>query len=210
MAKRYNSNDTKITKIISIALVVVLVVVIGVIIFKNVFGEEPPKTLPSTYDQVATTELIEATTSNSSEESKKPTDKEANKGETSATEPTTEKVVVPSDGGEDAKYFSGIYTPYRVVDTLAEEFEEDEVTLREAFGEAYSGGLIAFYKDGTFKDTVTTSSANSGSYKVSGEMIIATYADDKNMEITVTGWSGGRPAEFMIEYGGGYQVYFGL
>ena len=211
MAKRYNSNDAKITMIISLALVVVLVGLIGVIVFKKVFGEEPEKTLPATFDQIATTEVIEDTTAKVEKTTQKPTEQ----GATSATQPTTEKVVVPSQGEDDGKYFAGIYTPYRVVDTLAEENrdgegrEGDEATLREAFGEAYSGGIIAFYKDGTFKDTVTTSSANTGSYRVSGETIIATYSNDTNMEIIVTGWSGGTPDEFMIEYGGGYQVYFG-
>ena len=212
MAKRYKSNDAKITMIISLALIVALVALIGVIVVKKVFGEEPPKTLPATFDQVTATEVIEDTTAKDEVATQNPTDQ----GSTSATQPTTEKVVVPSQGEEDGKFFSGVYEPYRVIDTLADENsdvednEDGEATLREAFGEAYAGGMITFYKNGTFKDTVTTSSANTGSYRVSGEMIIATYSNDTNMEITVTGWSGERPDEFIIEYGGGYQVYFGL
>ena len=215
MAKRYNSNDSKITKLISLVLVIALVGLIGVIVVKKVFGEEPPKTLPATFDQVTTTEVIEDTTA----KEEKPTQKPTEQGATSATQPTTEKVVVPSQGENDGEFFSGVYEPYKVIDTLAEEnsgvedyegYDDGEATLREAFGEAYAGGMITLYKNGTFKDTVTTSSANTGSYRVAGEMIIATYSNDTNMEITVTGWSGGRPDEFIIEYGGGYQVYFGL
>jgi hypothetical protein len=77
------------------------------------------------------------------------------------------------------------------------------------FGSGYNtSGVITFNNDGTFSDTIPSENARTGGYVVQNNKIIATYSDDKNMEITVTEWDGNTPASFYIVYAG-YNVYFG-
>lgn len=116
---------------------------------------------------------------------------------------TTEKVVVPDSDSDDESYFDASFTPYKAFDTDT----QSNVSMREVFGSSYTGGTFVFYSDGIFKDNLSISFVNSGSYAVSGDTIRATYTNDKNITIGIVSSNGDIPTEIMINYGG-YDVYF--
>jgi hypothetical protein len=115
-------------------------------------------------------------------------------------------VVVPTEAEGEISHFNATFIPNgKVVDTVS----GNETSLREVFGSGYNtSGVITFNNDGTFSDTIPSENARTGGYVVQNNKIIATYSDDKNMEITVTEWDGNTPASFYIVYAG-YNVYFG-
>ena len=206
MAGRHSAKTSK--KPILIICIVAAVIIIGVIcavIFFN-SGSKPANTTSTTTHQ--TTSTVPSTTVESAQTTLQPTESEqpTTQSETFAGETSeVSKVVVPTQGGQEVSYFNATYVPYKAVDSSTNE----ECTLREVFGSAFSQGVITFNSDGTFTDSVTSSSANSGAYAVEGDKIVATYTNDKNMSVKVTSWEGDTPSELIINYGG-YDVYFNM
>lgn len=206
MAGRHSAKISK--KPILIICIVTAVIIIGVIcavIFFN-SGSKPANTTSTTTQQ--TTSTVPSTSVESAQTTLQPTESEqpTTQSETFAGETSeVSKVVVPTQGGQEVSYFNATYVPYKAVDSSTNE----ECTLREVFGSAFSQGVITFNSDGTFTDSVTSSSANSGAYAVEGDKIVATYTNDKNMSVKVTSWEGDTPSELIINYGG-YDVYFNM
>lgn len=206
MAGRHSAKTSK--KPIVIICIVTAVIIIGVIcavIFFN-SGSKPANTTSTTTQQ--TTSTVQSTTVESAQTTLQPTESEqpTTQSETFAGETSeVSKVVVPTQGGQEVSYFNATYVPYKAVDSSTNE----ECTLREVFGSAFSQGAITFNSDGTFTDSVTSSSANSGAYAVEGDKIVATYTNDKNMSVKVASWEGDTPSELIINYGG-YDVYFNM
>lgn len=206
MAGRHSAKTSK--KPIVIICIVTAVIIIGVIcavIFFN-SGSKPANTTSTTTQQ--TTSTVQSTSVESAQTTLQPTESEqpTTQSETFAGETSeVSKVVVPTQGGQEVSYFNATYVPYKAVDSSTNE----ECTLREVFGSAFSQGVITFNSDGTFTDSVTSSSANSGAYAVEGDKIVATYTNDKNMSVKVASWEGDTPAELIINYGG-YDVYFNM
>ena len=206
MAGRHSAKTSK--KPIVIICIVTAVIIIGVIcavIFFN-SGSKPANTTSTTTQQ--TTSTVQSTSVESAQTTLQPTESEQPTtqseiftGETSEVS----KVVVPTKSGQEVSYFNATYVPYKAIDSSTNE----ECTLREVFGSAFSQGVITFNSDGTFTDSVTSSSANSGSYAVEGDKIVATYTNDKNMSVKVISWEGDTPSELIINYGG-YDVYFNM
>ena len=206
MAGRHSAKTSK--KPILIICIVAAVIIIGVIcavIFFN-SGSKPANTTSTTTQQ--TTSTVQSTSVESAQTTLQPTESEqpTTQSETFAGETSeVSKVVVPTQGDQEVSYFNATYVPYKAVDSSTNE----ECTLREVFGSAFSQGVITFNSDGTFTDSVTSSSANSGAYAVEGDKIVATYTNDKNMSVKVTSWEGDTPSELIINYGG-YDVYFNM
>lgn len=206
MAGRHSVKTSK--KPIVIICIVAAVIIIGVIcavIFFN-SGSKPANTTSTTTQQ--TTSTVPSTTVESAQTTLQPTESEqpTTQSETFAGETSeASKVVVPTQGGQEVSYFNATYVPYKAVDSSTNE----ECTLREVFGSSFSQGVITFNSDGTFTDSVTSSSANSGAYAVEGDKIVATYTNDKNMSVKVASWEGDTPSELIINYGG-YDVYFNM
>lgn len=206
MAGRHSAKTSK--KPIVIICIVTAVIIIGVIcavIFFN-SGSKPANTTSTTTQQ--TTSTVQSTSVESAQTTLQPTETEqlTTQSETFAGETSeVSKVVVPTQGGQEVSYFNATYVPYKAVDSSTNE----ECTLREVFGSAFSQGVITFNSDGTFTDSVTSSSANSGAYAVEGDKIVATYTNDKNMSVKVASWEGDTPSELIINYGG-YDVYFNM
>lgn len=206
MAGRHSAKTSK--KPIVIICIVTAVIIIGVIcavIFFN-SGSKPANTTSTTTQQTSST--VQSTSVESAQTTLQPTESEqpTTQSETFAGETSeASKVVVPTQGGQEVSYFNATYVPYKAVDSSTNE----ECTLREVFGSAFSQGVITFNSDGTFTDSVTSSSANSGAYAVEGDKIVATYTNDKNMSVKVASWEGDTPSELIINYGG-YDVYFNM
>lgn len=157
-------------------------------------------------DKAATTSSLEGSSAFVTEDiTQLPTDPATQAGsEQAATLPPSDSsIVVPTQQGQESKYFSASFTPTKAVDTSTDE----KCSLREVFGSSYSGGSLVFYDNGTFADNLLATSENSGGYAISGDTLYATYSNDKNMKITVTSWSDSEPAEIIVNYGG-YDVYF--
>ena len=207
MAERHSEKKSKKPiVIICIAAAVIIIGVICAVIFFN-SGSKPANTTSTTTQQ--TTSTVQSTTVESAQTTLQPTESEqpTTQSETFAGETSeVSKVVVPTQGGQEVSYFNATYVPYKAVDSSTNE----ECTLREVFGSAFSQGVITFNSDGTFTDSVTSSSsANSGAYAVEGDKIVATYSNDKNMSVKVASWEGDTPSELIINYGG-YDVYFNM
>lgn len=119
----------------------------------------------------------------------------------------TNVVLPPTEAEGEITYFSGTFTPNgKVIDQLT---GNKNATLREVFGNGYnSKGGITFNDNGTFEDTLRPSDNSNGGYVVQNKKVIATYSDDKNMDITVTKWDGNTPISFYVVYAD-YAVYFG-
>ena len=206
MAGRHSAKTSK--KPIVIICIVTAVIIIGVICAVILFnsGSKPANTTSTTTQQ--TTSTVQSTSVESAQTTLQPTESEqpTTQSETFAGETSeVSKVVVPTQGGQEVSYFNATYVPYKAVDSSTNE----ECTLREVFGSAFSQGVITFNSDGTFTDSVTSSSANSGAYAVEGDKIVATYTNDKNMSVKVASWEGDTPSELIINYGG-YDVYFNM
>lgn len=207
MAGRHSAKNSK--KPIVIICIVSAVIIIGVICAVIIFnsGSKPANTTSTTSPQ-QTTSTVQSVSGESAETTLQPTE-----AEQPTTQPETftgetsevSKVVVPTKSGQEVSYFNATYVPYKAVDSSTNE----ECTLREVFGSAFSQGVITFNNDGTFTDSVTSSSVNSGAYAVEGDTIVATYSNDKNMSVKVVSWEGDTPSELIINYGG-YDVYFNM
>ena len=114
-------------------------------------------------------------------------------------------VVVPMEDGVEPTYFNASFIPNgKVEDTTSGQ----SVTLREAFGQSASDGVLTFNSDGTFRDTLVSGEHNQGAYVVQNHIIHATYTNDKNMIIDVVEWDGDTPVRFTVLYGD-FLVYFG-
>ncbi len=215
MAGRHGRSSSKAPTIIAIVMVSLVVLLAIFIVIKQ---------FSNTLDGNAGNETTVQTTVSETTETQPETEPQTTEqGVTIPDSTDVDKVVVPTQSGVDAKYFNATYVPYKAEDTygmnddsdLDYEFDQTsednstEVSLKEVFGSAYSGGVITFNEDGTFTDTLLYSSLNKGSYAVNGDHIVATYVNDKNMDITVNGWDGDTPSELIINYGG-YDVFFSL
>lgn len=206
MAGRHSAKSSK--KPLVIICIVAAVIIIGVIcavLFLN-SGLNPVNTNSTTSQQ--TTSTVQLTSAESAETTLKPTTSEQPTTQIeSFTGETSEvpKVVVPTQSGQEVSYFNATYVPYKAIDSSTNE----ECSLREVFGSSFSQGVITFNSDGTFTDSVTSSSVDSGAYAVEGDTIVATYSNDKNMSVKVVSWEGDTPSELIINYGG-YDVYFNM
>lgn len=211
MAGRHSVKKSKKSLVITIIVAVVVAAIACVIIFVPFNRSSDTNTKSTT---------IANTTSADSDVLTLPAD------ETSASEQTTAEgkadessnsdfdkkeesseesqvVIVPTEEGAKISYFNGSFTPYKAYDAETEE----ECSLKEVFGSSYSGGSLDFKDDGSFKDGLSLTSANSGAYVLSSSTITATYTNDKNMFITVSRWDGDTPSEIVVNYGG-YEVFF--
>lgn len=208
MAGRHSVKSSK--KPIAIICIVAAVIIILGVFFAVIFlnsGSKPAQTNTTATAQQTTSE-IQTTAVDSSETIAQTTEAEQSttQSETFAGETSeASKVVVPTHSGQEISYFNATYVPYKAIDSATNE----ECTLREVFGSAFSQGVITFNSDGTFSDSVTSSSVDSGAYAVEGDTIVATYSNDKNMSVKVVSWDGDTPLELIINYGG-YDVYFNM
>lgn len=211
--------------IISILAVVVIIVIAVILLIPscgNAIKNIPFATHPSITERTqtttqimaseqASTEKTEDTVDNEKETSSKNSDNESNKAESDNKKASeegipmqssdTESVVVPGNL-DNATYFNASFSPYKAIDSATDE----ECSLKEVFGSSYGGGSVTFNNDGNFSDSLTTSSSDRGSYAVVDNKLIATYSNDKNMDVSVSSWNGDTPTEIVINYGG-YYVY---
>lgn len=228
--KRYlYSNKKKKSKkpaiiIISIIAVIAIIIAVAILLFQTLGGssnnlpfatnpsitEHTQETTQVTVSEQPTTEKTENITSNTEQNAstQNPDSEESSDIQKTTDESITmqssnsESVVVPGDV-DDATYFSATYSPYKAVDSETNE----QCSLKEVFGSSYGGGgSVTFNSDGSFSDTLTTSSSNKGSYAVKDSKLIATYSNDRNMDVSVSSWNGDTPSEIIINYGG-YYVY---
>lgn len=210
MSGRHAANSSKKTLIIVICSVVLVALIAGaVILFMNFSGKNDNSATTVPTSAISTTAVNTDSTQNISDSASEPTQPATESGETSQ-EPTEQgftsessdndsEIVVPTISGEEQKpKFSATLVPYYAKD----ENSSEEVSLRDLFGSAYSGGGFTFNEDGTFIDGITNTSANSGAYIVEGDNIIITYSNDKNVIAAVTEWNGNVPKEFTVNFGG--------
>lgn len=193
---------TKTSKVPLIILIVVLVLVIAAIVFVIFFMNSSPKqpqtasTAPSTAAQ--TTLSADASNSQATQPNQEST------SDNNAQQPT-EKVVVPTvSGGEQGDFFNATFTPTSAIDTLT----GNSATLKEVFGTSYSGGAYTFNDDGTFSESISLTSVNSGAYAIEGDTLVATYTNDKNIFFEISKWDGDVPSELILRDYGGFDVYF--
>lgn len=211
MEKRYSDSKSSKTPviIICIAAILIIAVVVVFIVLNNSKKENSTNGTESTFasSTVLAETTIDAQAETTSRDSQPQTTTAAAIPTTSSTQQneTTEKVVVPTKSTESGNCFNATYVPYKAIDT----YTNSECSLKEVFGSSYLNGTVTFNSDGTFTDTLTQSSANSGAYAVEGKNISATYSDDKNMSIKVNSWDGDTPSEIVIDYAG-YDVYFNM
>ena len=210
MSGRHAANSSKKPLIIVICAVVLVALIAGaVILFMNFSGKNDNSATTVPTSAISTTAVNTDSTQNSSGSASEPTQPATESGVTSQ-EPTEQgftsessdndsEIVVPTISGEEQKpKFSATLVPYYAKD----ENSSEEVSLRDLFGSAYSGGGFTFNEDGTFIDGITNTSANSGAYIVEGDNIIITYSNDKNVIAAVTEWNGNVPKEFTVNFGG--------
>lgn len=210
MSGRHAANSSKKTLIIVICSVVLVALIAGaVILFMNFSGKNDNSATTVPTSAISITAVNTDSTQNISDSASEPTQPATESGVTSQ-EPTEQgftsessdndsEIVVPTISGEEQKpKFSATLVPYYAKD----ENSSEEVSLRDLFGSAYSGGGFTFNEDGTFIDGITNTSANSGAYIVEGDNIIITYSNDKNVIAAVTEWNGNVPKEFTVNFGG--------
>lgn len=210
MSGKHAVKSSKKSLIIIICVVVLVAVIAGaVILFMNLSGKNnnsattvPTSAASTAADNTNSTQNVSDSVSEttqpatkSGEASQEPTEQ----GFTSESSDNDSEIVVPTISGEEQKpKFSATLVPYYAKD----ENSSKEVSLRDLFGSAYSGGGFTFNEDGTFIDGITNTSANSGAYIVEGDNIIITYSNDKNVIAAVTEWNGNVPKEFTVNFGG--------
>lgn len=210
MSGRHAANSSKKPLIIVICAVVLVALIAGaVILFMNFSGKNDNSATTVPTSAISTTAVNTDSTQNISDSASEPTQPATESGVTSQ-EPTEQgftsessdndsEIVVPTISGEEQKpKFSATLVPYYAKD----ENSSEEVSLRDLFGSAYSGGGFTFNEDGTFIDGITNTSSNSGAYIVEGDNIIITYSNDKNVIAAVTEWNGNVPKEFTVNFGG--------
>lgn len=224
--KHFSGNKSKKPLIIIISVIVVLIVCAAAAFFLipsfgNLVNISPSATHPSITERPQASTQANISEQPTTEKSEQPTtesilstsQENTDSDESSDNQKSTEQgVSMQSSGAEsvvvpgnldNATYFSASFTPYKAVDSVTDE----ECSLKEVFGSSYSGGSVTFNSDGSFSDTLTTSSSNGGAYAVEDSKLVATYSNDKNMDVSVTSWNGDTPSEIVINYGG-YYVYF--
>ena len=210
MSGKHAVKSSKKSLIIIICVVVLVALIAGtVILFMNFSGKNDNSATTVPTSAISTTAVNTDPTQNISGSASEPTQPATKSGEASQ-EPTEQgftsessdndsEIVVPTISGEEQKpKFSATLVPYYAKD----ENSSEEVSLRDLFGSAYSGGGFTFNEDGTFIDGITNTSANSGAYIVEGDNIIITYSNDKNVIAAVTEWNGNVPKEFTVNFGG--------
>ena len=210
MSGRHAANSSKKPLIIVICAVVLVALIAGaVILFMNFSGKNDNSATTVPTSAISTTAVNTDPTQNVSDSVSETTQSATKSGEASQ-EPTEQgftsessdndsEIVVPTISGEEQKpKFSATLVPYYAKD----ENSSEEVSLRDLFGSAYSGGGFTFNEDGTFIDGITNTSSNSGAYIVEGDNIIITYSNDKNVIAAVTEWNGNVPKEFTVNFGG--------
>lgn len=216
MAGRHSAKPEKKSKVPLIIIIAVAVAVIAgvivLIIFLNGNGQKPTADNTETTVVTSTAEetnqsTVVTTTSVADESSSSETQNSAEYHSSDETlPPETEEsvnVVVPTNGGAKKDGFNATYIPYKAVDPDS----GDDVPLREFFGTSYADGVMTFNSDGTFRDGLISSSANSGAYIVEDNTMTATYANDKNITITINSWEDDAPSDFTVHYNG-CDVYF--
>lgn len=206
MAGRHSAKQSKLPVVIVCLIIVVILVIAGIIIFLNFnkSADNQSTTNTSTTQPLTTVEsIVEQQTQEQDIQATTALSQQTTAGNDSSS--TSQVVVVPTDSSDDDKsYFNATFAAYQATDAETGE----ACTLKEVFGSSYTGGTITFNSDGTFSDTLSSSSVNSGAYVIEGNSVKATYTNDKNMNITVTQWNDdGTPAEFTVNYGG-YNVSF--
>ena len=181
--------------IIIVAVILIAASVFAILFFNGAFGQKDGSSDPS----VLTTSDEFGTTAAQGMHGQLQPD--------SQTSAETNKVLPPTEEEGEITYFSASFTPNgKVVDRLT---GNKNATLREVFGSGYNPQSgITFNNDGTFSDTIRPSHNSTGGYVVQNNKVIATYSDDKNMDITVTEWNGNAPKSFYVVYAD-YEVYFG-
>lgn len=207
MRGRHAANSSKKPLIIVICAIVLVALIAGaVILFMNFSGKNDNSATTVPTSAISTTAVNTDPTQNISDSVSETTQPATESGVTSQ-EPTEQgftsdndsEIVVPTISGEEQKpKFSATLVPYYAKD----ENSSEEVSLRDLFGSAYSGGGFTFNEDGTFIDGITNTSANTGAYIVEGDNIIITYSNDKNVIAAVTEWNGNVPKEFTVNFGG--------
>ncbi len=207
MSENHYKKTSKAPLVILITvLVAVVAAVVCFLIFMNP-GKSPQKDETTSTTQQTTAQLSsqgQSDNPNTDSNVQSSQQQTTEQGHTSSESSKPEDIVVPTISGEEqGDHFTASLSPYKAVDTIT----DNECSLREVFGSSYSGGEISFKSDGTFSDTLSLTSANSGAYAVEGDTIVATYTNDKNIVISVTQWNGDTPSEILINYGG-YDVYF--
>ena len=197
--------------LIIVAIIVIAAIVAGVIFFMNggmsMFkGEEQQATTEAVSTAVipestAAPDTQAETKAENAQEAPAPTEAETGV----APQESKIDVAVPMEDGVEPTYFNASFIPNgKVEDTTSGQ----SVTLREAFGQSASDGVLTFNSDGTFRDTLVSGEHNQGAYVVQNHIIHATYTNDKNMIIDVVEWDGDTPVRFMVLYGD-FLVYFG-
>lgn len=207
MSGRHSKNSHKSKMPIIITIISAVIVIAVIVIFVFFMNKPSSNNVPTQQTTVTTTTVVEETQAQQSSEAEAETTQEQTTKPESVTIPentSQAQVVVPTKGGETIKYFNATFAPYKAIDT----FTDTECSLKEVFGSSYSVGVITFNDNGSFRDSVS-SSVGSGSYVVEGESIVATYSNDKNMNIRAIGWDGDTPTGVIINYGG-YDVYFSM
>ncbi len=197
MAGRHSAKTSK-APIITVIVVALLIIIVGVVSFFISTGNTGIA-ITETQPQTTTEQTTEVYTQDDTVAVETTIPVTEEQGVTSEQTEAVD-VLIPTYAGEEAKYFNASFSPFKAIDTST----GSECSLREVFGSSYSGGTVTFNDDGTFTDQIISSR---GAYAVSGEMISATYINDKNMNITVNSWNGDTPSELVINYGG-YDVYF--
>lgn len=197
MAGRHSAKTSK-APIITVIAVALLIIIVGLVsFFISTRNNDVPIT--ATQPQSTTQQTTEIYTQDDNVTVETTMSVTEEQGVT-FTQTETVDVLVPTQAGEEEKYFNASFSPFKAIDTST----GSECSLREVFGSSFSGGTVTFKDDGTFTDQIISSI---GAYAVYGEIISATYVNDKNMNITVNYWNEDTPSELVINYGG-YDVYF--
>ena len=212
MAGRHAAKTSKKPLAIILVAAILVAAVVGGVLFFVFNGKEGN----SDNDKATTGTTVAIGTSAEQAQTETASDTETQETAFSAVESTqsaeeepqaeteADAIVVPTEADEAVSFFNATYIPNgEAVDAETGQ----SVSLREALGASYSEGVLTFNSDGTFSDSITAN-ANFGSYVVQDNSIKATYADDRNMDITVTQWSDGAPSAFYVNYGG-CIIYFG-
>lgn len=199
MNGKYSDKKLKTVVIIICAAVIAAIAVLCVFLFINLNSSSNTQPTEQTLQTAQSTGSQTQPDMGQTSETTLPPD------DSSAEIKETQKVVVPTNNNISDKvyYFSKTFSPYKAIDSET----GDPCPLKEVFGSSYAGGSISFNNDGTFSDTLSISSVNSGAYAVQGDTIKATYTNDKNVSVNIVQWNGDVPAEISINYGG-YDVYF--
>lgn len=215
MAGRHSAQPEKTSKLPLIIIIAVAVAVIAgvivLIIFLNGNSQKSPDdntetTVASSVAEETSLTTVQTTSVTEEDNSSDVQNSVEYHSSDETLPPETEEsvnIVVPTKGGEKKDGFNATYIPYKAVDPDS----GDDVPLRDFFGTSYADGVMTFNSDGTFRDGLISSSANSGAYIVEDNTITATYTNDKNVTITINSWEDDAPSDLTVHYNG-CDVYF--